>query len=209
MLTPGELRTIVGWADAAHPHDAAGRALRAKLAELIQRHERGPIVFRLELAIGNPNTKARRRRRARGEIGPAKPWAPTLNEYNGLNGWAKASLREAVDWHITAARQRWPSADMGIQRLPGKGGRIGRLVRPGKARRRLVMVTRESTTAPDEISADVIGGKLPIDRLVQAGILLDDSDEWCVRDARWQQTDRGAGRVVIEVFELAAELTKS
>lgn len=187
------------------------RDLHVKLAELIARLERGPLVFRLELAITNPHAKARRKyRRARMDSLSSRTgedrshvWGPTFNEYNGLTGWQKAKLRVAVDWRITEARTRYPNSDMGVERLPGKYGRVGRLAKRGQARRRIVHVTRESSSRPDDISADVIGGKLPIDRLVQAGILFDDSDEWCVRVARWQQVPPGRGRVVLEVFELA------
>lgn len=210
VFTVEELKALAAWGDGLLEALQATRpdylppnedhALRVKLAELIERHEVGVCVFHLELAITNPNTKARRRRRSPGEKPPV--WSPTLNEYNGLQGWAKSELRTAMDWRIVEAMTRWESCHMGIKREPGKRGRVGRLVTRGRARRRLVRVYRESSGRPDEIAADIIGGKIPIDRLVQAGILLDDTAEWCVRESQWQQVAKGCGRVVISVFEL-------
>ena len=229
MFTIEELKRLAEWGDAlldsiqrglpAYLPPAADHALRTKIAEIIDggggavkvprchRSKVGVQVFRFTLAIGNTSTGGRRQHpllQATHRYCPrrALAWAPTMNELNGLVGWQKAQLREAIDWKITEARHRYPSADMGIKRLAGKKGRIGRLIERGNARPRIVHVKRESSRKPDEVSADVIGGKVPIDRLRHAGILFDDSEKWCIREAHWQQVPPDRGRVIIEVFEL-------
>lgn len=68
--------------------------------------------------------------------------------------------------------------------------------------RRLVRCTRHSSAAPDEIGVDIIGGKLPLDRLVQANVLRDDNAKWCAREASWLKAPPKKGLVVIEVYDL-------
>lgn len=75
-------------------------------------------------------------------------------------------------------------------------------VREG-GRRRAVVVTRESSARPDEEALDSIGGKIPLDRLVQAGVLRGDSHDWLVRFGQWQRAKPGEGRVVVDVYEIA------
>lgn len=106
--------------------------------------------------------------------------SPTLNAYAGLKGWRRAKLRKAVDWRILA-----------IQR----GG-----IAPDGARRRVV-VTRHSSREPDELSCDVLGAKIALDRLVIAGILAGDSRKHLDREAHWVYAKPGAGELVVEVYE--------
>lgn len=129
------------------------------------------------------------------------PWAPTLNEYNGLESWQKALLRKATDLAIAIERSKWTHWHAGfIEKAEVDKGKL-RIKRIGGSRR-LVTVTRESAKEPDEgTSADSIGGKMPIDRLVHAGVLVDDSAKWITRSAAWKKVARGSGRVIIDVWE--------
>lgn len=70
-------------------------------------------------------------------------------------------------------------------------------------RRRVVVVTRASRSRPDELSVDIIGGKIPIDRLVVAGVLRGDTDEWLARYPMWKSAKAGEGSVTIDVYEIA------
>lgn len=128
-------------------------------------------------------------------------WAPTLNEYNGLEPWQKAGLREAIDFHILLELPPWPRWRAGFVEEAGIVKGKLRVKRIGGVHR-LVTVTRESAKEPDEgTSADSIGGKMPIDRLVHAGVLVDDSAKWITRSAAWKKVARGSGRVIIDVWE--------
>lgn len=130
--------------------------------------------------------------------------APTMNQYASMPGWKRAIARKTVDQRIAAARFVWArwSADKKVDRRI-VGGKLREKVVGGK--RRLVVVTRRSSRRVDESSVDVMGGKLPIDRLVLAGVLAGDSAKWLERRARWEPAPTGQGEVVIEVFELEQE----
>lgn len=72
-------------------------------------------------------------------------------------------------------------------------------------RRRVVVVTRVSSVRPDELSLDAhLGGKIPLDRLVQAGVLRGDSDKWLARYGIWQQAVPGEGYVLVDVYEIGS-----
>ena len=58
----------------------------------------------------------------------------------------------------------------------------------------------------DDVSVDVVGGKIPVDRLVQAEILVGDSAKWLEREAAWEPCEPGEGRVIVEVYDLPASL---
>lgn len=166
-------------------------------------------VFRLVLPLGTAVEKARKG-------GPALPlgraFAPTLNEYDKILPWMKKELRKALDWAIVQEKSKWPAWSCGCvdktavetftKIVKGKPQKVTepRTTRHG-GRRRRVVVTRYSAVRPDEISVDIVGGKAPIDRLVLAGVLRGDSQQWLERDADWQKVDQNEGRVVIEVFE--------
>ncbi len=110
------------------------------------------------------------------------PLAPTLNTYAGMKGWARGKMRKQVDDYVL--RLPWGNAQ-------------------AEGERRLVVVTRHSSREPDEVSCDVIGGKIALDRLVIAGILAGDSRKWIDREAHWVQCKPGFGKLVVEVYEAA------
>ena len=187
----------------------------------------GDLVFRLELvltetaaAFARPANKERARlRRELGEktpdrkplkalprgVGPTVPLvphAPTMNEYNGLTAWQKEKLREAVDGVVLTAKAGWTNWRMGVtRRAVLERGKPKAVVEGG--RRRVVVVTRYSAGAPDELSCDAIGGKIPIDRLVHADVLRGDTAEWLARVPVWTPAPREQGRVVVDVHEFA------
>ena len=136
--------------------------------------------------------------------------APRMNEL-APRGASPAMMRKKkqiqaeLDSLIFVARTRHPDwsarfETKGVIRKTKKGPRPG-VMRVG-GRRRLVRVTRHSARRPDELSVDVIGGKLPIDRLVAAGILVNDNHGWLERLADWRPAHGEAQRVIVEVFEL-------
>lgn len=161
----------------------------------------GRQVFSLELPISS--RKCVKAARSRKDYRFA--WAPTMNEYSGLPGWQKAQLRKAIDEQLVIAGTRWDGWQMGVKRAPAhlKTGSPGKLLDVGRGRRRIVRVTRSSRSSPDEAgSVDSCGGKIPLDRLVAYGVLVDDSERWCLREASWGPAAAGEGRVVVEVFEM-------
>lgn len=139
-------------------------------------------------------------------VGPAKVTpvsAPTLNEWNGLAPWQKDALRTETDKAITAAFRHWSRWHCGFtQRTVAAKGKIpARVIREG-GRKRAVVITRESSSRPDDLAVDVLGGKCPVDRLVQLGVLRGDTAEWLVRYCTWKQAAKGEGRVVVDVYEV-------
>lgn len=159
----------------------------------------GDLILDFQLAIGSKETKKIRKGY------PAQPWAPTLNEYAALRPWQCRQLRDAIDGCLLVAtsKARLSALSMGILRAPSKGGKLGALLSAGSSRKRIVVVTRRSSAAMDEISADTIGGKMPIDRLVHWGILREDSERWCERRVRFEKCKRGRELVLIQVHETA------
>lgn len=162
--------------------------------------------------------------------------AATLNEYNGLDPWRKEALRKAYDEEIETRKKEWPSwwcgcvdtlvprPDKTSKCRKCKGAKVNGRGKPCRScggtgtrqadplmqreggRRRIVVVTRVSSVRPDELSVDVLGGKIPIDRLVQAGVLRGDNDKWLARYGLWQQASPGEGRVVVDVYEVGSAL---
>jgi len=134
--------------------------------------------------------------------------APTLNCHAAMRPWQRAKLRQQLGGVMRDAAWLWTSCALGIVRGPSKRpGMPGPVIDEGHARRRRVVVTRRSSVRPDEVSCDSIGGKAPLDMLVRLGILRDDNARWCERDAKWERAARGAGRVVVDVFEIEKETT--
>lgn len=134
--------------------------------------------------------------------------APTLNEYANMPSWKRARLRTEVDGMILAALPSYPRARMRLHRrvetkwvrTKAGGKRLSRRTIVANGEPRDVLVTRFSSRQPDETSCDVLGGKLPIDRLVHADILRGDSPSWITRAGAWAPAPPGATRVRIEVF---------
>lgn len=143
----------------------------------------GPMVFRLQLPL---------------EL------APSMNVYSHLKHWERGKLATRVDEQIMLAIGRYPDWRAGFTddaRIVK--GKI-RMIRHG-GRRRHVVVIRESSRELDELSCDVAGGKIPIDRLARAGVLVGDSKKWIDREARWLPAHPNQGRVVLEVYDLRPE----
>lgn len=112
--------------------------------------------------------------------------APTLNRYAQLEPWRKKKLTETLDWTIRAAMAHWPRAKL------------------DKPRRRIVRFVRFSSRRIDEVAIDILGGKMPLDRLVHAGILAGDAKKHIERVPEWQPAEPLKGKCLIEVFEEAA-----
>jgi len=184
----------------------------------------GEKVFHLECMLGGDArkitakvTKERKdlreqlgkSRLSKGE-GPPKPkliQAPTLNEYNALDSWKKGEVCDALDEAIGKLKADWPRwhCGMTVRHVTGTRGKSAgkaKIVKEG-GRRRAVVLTRESSVRPDEEAIDICGGKVPLDRLVQAEVLRGDSPQWLVRHCEWKQVPPEEGRVIIEVFEIA------
>lgn len=116
--------------------------------------------------------------------------APTLNIFAAMKGWQKKRLWKELDRQVSEmlSGNNWPNANL-------FGARTKRWVR----------VTRFSIKQVDEVSVDILGGKMPIDCLVRAGILTDDNQEFLHREARWEKTKVGNSHLLVEVFECAVD----
>lgn len=130
--------------------------------------------------------------------------APTLNAYKGQQTWTRMANAQKLDDLILVTSQHWPGARLRFETVAKihkvKGVPKVRKTRVGGVRR-IVRLTRHTSREPDELSVDVLGGKLPVDRLVLAGILIDDRRAWLARLARWVPARPGQARVVVEVFD--------
>jgi hypothetical protein len=158
------------------------------------------LVFRIELPI-EPVDLGKPGKRCLIKL------APTLNEYASAKGWAKAKARTEVDRRIFLERPRWLRWHCGIRtRAKMVGGEVVKVPLPGTGRRRLVRLIRRSSRRVDEVSLDVLGGKLPVDRLKIAEVIAGDSAKWLEREAVWEPCDPGDGRVIVEVYELPGDL---
>lgn len=109
--------------------------------------------------------------------------APTMNVFCNMKPWQKAKVRQGVDAVIATAVFR-----------------AGRET-PACETKRKAVVTRYSSRQPDEIASDIVGGKVPIDRLVRAGILAGDSAKWLERETHWVRSKPGDGKVVVAVYD--------
>ena len=130
--------------------------------------------------------------------------APTMNALRGMPTFSKQNARKEIAKRISEERARWPKAPWGGQHERVKHGTRERLS-PVGGRRRFVRVTRFSARRPDDLGPDVIGAKLLLDQIVEAGILGDDSAAWCEREGRWEAAKTGAGFLRLEVHELHGE----
>lgn len=117
--------------------------------------------------------------------------APTQNEIRGLvfgSPFALKSKEERLDRLLALAIENEPEA-----RVRGKA-------------KRWVRVTRFSPSKVDDPSAvDAIGGKMPVDALVRAGVLHDDNEAHCRREGGYRKTKKGNVHVLVEVFHMAEE----
>ena len=116
--------------------------------------------------------------------------APTMNEWGFWKVWRKARARRDLDDALAALLAAHPEA-------AHCGAEVMRWVR----------VTR-FTVQPkliDDAAVDQIGGKMPVDALVRAGVLAGDSPRHVRREARVEATKRGNTHVLVEVFAVAQE----
>jgi hypothetical protein len=114
--------------------------------------------------------------------------APTLNQYAFMKTWQRMAIRKALD------------ADLAGIIANVKDSHAGKRVR-------CLRVTR-FTTQPktiDDVAADAIGGKMPIDSLVRLGVFYDDKPAFMVREAHVLKTTKGNTHLLFEVFETSAE----
>lgn len=114
--------------------------------------------------------------------------APRLNEYAYMKIWQKNRLRKELDDQLCKLKRKWKKADLN-----------------GAQKRRWLRVTRFSTMKIDDVSVDVLGGKMPVDSLVRCGVLVDDNIAFTHREALWEKTARGNTHVLVEVFEMRIE----
>ena len=114
--------------------------------------------------------------------------ALTMNAYSYKRGWVKKRMRTELDTWLREL----------IAEIPGA-------VVYGDHKRRWVRVTRFSPQRVDELSVDVLGGKMAVDALVRVGVLVDDDDAHLIREPVWKKTKKGNTHVLVEVFEVARE----
>jgi hypothetical protein len=118
--------------------------------------------------------------------------APTQNEIRGLaysNPFALKGKEQRLDTILAAVIAATPGA-----------------VVHGNTTRRWVRVTRFSPQQVDDPTAvDSIGGKMPVDALVRAGVLIDDSETFCRREGGSAKTKPKNVNVLVEVFEMAED----
>jgi hypothetical protein len=114
--------------------------------------------------------------------------ALTMNAYAHKKGWMKKKMRQELDKAVVDLLPVWPRALM-------NGAKV----------RRWVRVTRFSTQRVDDLSVDILGGKMPVDALVRCGVLSDDNDAMAFREPRWEKTERGNTHVLVEVFTIREE----
>lgn len=135
--------------------------------------------------------------------------SPMMNTYANMRTKSRQGLRRRIDDVILGLLKAWPSAHMGVRRkVTGKmvKGKLRKTTTVTGGHRRMVRVTRHSSSEPDEsanLTPDTAGGKMAIDCLVRAGIIRADDRKWLAREAFWQRCERGKGYVVVEVFDAA------
>jgi hypothetical protein len=117
-----------------------------------------------------------------------KEWAPSLNSYAFMKGWQRTALRHALD-----------SSLLHLLSVDGEAPLYG------AQKKRWVRVTRFTSSSIDDLGVDVLGGKMPIDALVRGQVLVDDNQQWCVREGLCVKTRRGNTHVLVEVFEIVTE----
>lgn len=122
--------------------------------------------------------------------------APRLNEYAFMKTWQRTRLRGELDKALALLVK--PRMQSGDQLFPHAVLNMAK-------RKRWVRATRFSTKKVDDTSIDVLGGKMPIDALVRLEVLVDDTAEWCVREALSAPTKPGNTHLFVEVFEVTTE----
>lgn len=190
MMQRQDLRTLIQIVDGAINGAAPTTTeqhltdLRLRMAKVLADYgpERGEKVFEWRIPIIREHLPSRGKNKGKSV---KKKQVPTMNELVNMNIWERSAVRERLDEMLLEAIKSWPLAV--IQDDP---------------RPRAVRVTRHSKNQPDEMGVDVIGGKIPVDRMVQAGILAGDTVKLLHREARWMPAPKHEGLLVVEVFEL-------
>lgn len=114
--------------------------------------------------------------------------SPTMNTFAGMKVWMKKRLRVELDSQAARLCEAYPNARL-----------------HGAKRKRWVRVTRFSIKKVDEVSVDILGGKMPIDSLVRVGVLAEDNQEFLHREAKWEKAQMGQSHLLVEVFECARD----
>lgn len=179
-LTKNDLRTIYAHLTSLRP--PGPRPLNAEqLVELDK--VTGKIQYLIEISRAAPE---------RGELlfswRVPRDWALTMNEYAYTKGWRKKKIRDAMDVAVRALLPQFPKA-----------------LTHGSHLRRWLRLTRFSTKRVDDLSIDVLGGKMCVDALVRCGVLEDDDHAHVIREPRWEKTKPGNTHVLVEVFSVVAE----
>jgi hypothetical protein len=119
-----------------------------------------------------------------------KDLAPTMNECISWDRWRMARTKTELGDRLRVLVSQTKGADL-----------------CGAKRMRWVRVTRFTNQSKkvDDAAVDAIGGKLPVDRLVQLGVLAKDDPSLLKREAHVGQTQMGNVHLLVEVFEIAAE----
>ncbi len=210
-LVAAKLTTVV-WDQERAPWEA----LDAKLARMRGWINPARLVFRVDLPL--IVEKARTRKPKPGEE-PKPPIrivvCPSLNEYSRMKGYEHAKSIEQVDALLSVARAAYPATwhwggrqKTWIEQVKDKKtGEVRDVVRRSRwgGTRRGVRVVRYSSRRIDETATDVLGGKVPIDRLVEMGVLGGDSALWCERRGEWVAAKPNEGHLLIEVYDIEGE----
>ncbi len=207
LLVEARLKTLV-WDKDRLKWEALAAKLKAEMDFVIPTN----LVFRLDLPLV---MKVPRKRE------PNRPpirhvLCPTLNEYDKMHSWQQMRAREEVDRRIEKAKEQWPKWHWGgvedVKMISRETNDPENPVRDVAQRRRHggvrrgVRVIRRSSRQIDELSIDVVGGKIPIDRLVDAFVLGGDSAAWLDRKAEWEYAEPEHGSLTVEVYDLAPEI---
>ncbi len=118
--------------------------------------------------------------------------APTQNEMSAIFGrrlFVKKRISQELDRKLQAEIATTPSLRLAAGAM------------------RWVRVTRFTPQVKlvDDAAVDAIGGKMPVDALVRAGILAGDTPKHVRREAHVLPTKRGNTHVLLELFEIARE----
>lgn len=149
--------------------------------------EIGMLVQRLDVAVNESRPVIEKGRLVLSWRLP-KEWAPSLNSYAFMKTWQRTNLRKELDSSLTRQIQDYSYAPL-----------------YGAKKKRWVRVTRFTTQPTDENGVDVLGGKMPLDALKRAEVLVDDNQEWCIREGLCRKTQRGNTHVLVEVFDVVTE----
>ncbi len=119
--------------------------------------------------------------------------APTQNEIRGFvfrNPFILKGIEQRIDKDLTKILDAAPGA-----RVQGKARRWVRVTR----------FTVQTKQIDDPNAIDAIGGKCAVDALVRCDVLVNDTQEYCIREGLVMKTKKGNVHLLVEVFEAAEE----